>query len=122
MRLTLSGSRHSILHSLRVSTRPPSGDRSISSGSGSRKSSLSNRSSTRSVGQQKTGNTERGDAPRLDIPSSAIPGTNFLCRFLRLRCRSLLIVAEKTNVLMSSRGGIKSSAECLDVADLKSSV
>lgn len=44
--LTFSCSMHSTLHSLSVSTRPPSGDRSISSGSGSLKSSFSNRSST----------------------------------------------------------------------------
>lgn len=46
-RRTFSGRRHSILHSLSVSTSPPSGERSMSSGSGSRKSSLRSKSSAR---------------------------------------------------------------------------
>lgn len=53
----------------------------------------------------------RPGVPRLDMPSSAGPGLYLRCRFLRLRCRSLLIVAEKTMVRMSSRGGSASTTE-----------
>lgn len=48
---TFSVIKHSILHSFNVSTTPPSGLRSTTSGSGSRKSSLCRSSSARRVRQ-----------------------------------------------------------------------
>lgn len=60
------------------------------------------------------------DAPRLDMPSSGRPGLNLRFFFFRLRWRSLLIVAEKTNVRMSTREGKESTFEWRS-ADTKSS-
>ena len=45
------------------------------------------------------------------MPSSGCPGLNLRFFFLRLRWRSLLIVAEKTNVRMSGRAGSASTLE-----------
>ena len=59
--------------------------------------------------------------PKLDIPSSGCPGLYLLCAFFKFLCRSLLIVAEKTNVRISNRGGNASTFELFEAAEAKSS-